>query len=83
MKNLIHKADYDTMLAAQNGLCAICQRPPTSGRGKKLHVDHDHGTGCIRGLLCHDCNTGLGKFLDSPSLLQDAISYLQHQEIEP
>src|SRR5216683_6936514 len=42
-------AEYDTLFAAQEGLCAICRRPP----GKKsLAVDHEHGTGRVRGLLC-------------------------------
>lgn len=43
------------MLAAQGGRCAICRKPPKIG-GRRLHVDHDHVTGRIRGLLCHYCN---------------------------
>ena len=48
---------YNKMLAEQNGVCAICGRPPKT---KRLHVDHDHKTGKIRALLCMMCNTKLG-----------------------
>jgi hypothetical protein len=55
---------FNTMLAAQNGLCAICGKPETSlgrtGRVKPLSIDHDHATGKVRGLLCHGCNIRLG-----------------------
>jgi hypothetical protein len=50
--------------------CAICN---TEG---KLVVDHDHGTGKIRGMLCHHCNRGLGHFRDDPALLDFAVQYL-------
>ena len=52
---------YQDMLAAQNGLCAICKGPPDT-RWKKLAVDHCHDSGKIRGLLCMVCNTMLGRF---------------------
>lgn len=66
---------YDQMLAAQQGKCAICGG---TGRGKKrdLAVDHCHQTHMIRGLLCHHCNVGIGHFLDSPELLVAAARYL-------
>ena len=50
--------DYDAMLVAQGGGCALCQRFPNEGR--RLAVDHDHETGRIRGLLCNPCNVMLG-----------------------
>ncbi len=69
--------DYDQMLTAQHGLCAICEKPK---KFKRLFVDHDHTTGAVRGLLCFKCNTGLGGFEDSLTLLNKAAAYLeQHQ----
>jgi hypothetical protein len=53
----ITAAEYAEQLARQAGVCALCDRPP--GR-KRLHVDHDHETGAVRGLLCLLCNIGLG-----------------------
>jgi hypothetical protein len=71
--------------AEQNGLCAICEKPP-SGRPKntRLAIDHDHRfPGTHRALLCEKCNTGLGGFDDDPALLMKAILYLQnHRRIE-
>lgn len=63
---------YDEMFKAQDGRCAICGEIPDS----TLHVDHDHATKEIRGLLCRGCNTGLGNFKDSPDLLLKAMKYL-------
>jgi hypothetical protein len=51
-------ADYDDMFKIQGGKCAICKSPSARGKGR-FHVDHDHATGKIRGLLCHTCNTSL------------------------
>jgi hypothetical protein len=68
-------ADYERILAEQGGFCAICRRDKL-GRFKRFHVDHDHATGRVRGLLCPDCNLGLGKFADDPSRLQAALKYL-------
>lgn len=51
--------DYEDLLFLQHGMCAICGSPPA--KDKKLHVDHDHETGVVRGLLCHACNWYLGK----------------------
>lgn len=48
--------DYARLLAAQGGCCAICGNPP---RTRRLHTDHDHATGRVRGLLCYRCNRGL------------------------
>ena len=59
----------------QEGLCAICHNPLTE-RGLNTHFDHDHTTGKLRGILCSNCNTGLGKFKDNVDFLLSAISYL-------
>jgi len=72
--------EYETMLCEHKGVCAICGEPPIKGRGKKLHVDHDHETGIIRGLLCGQCNSALGNFKDSVKILKKAIEYLTKQK---
>jgi len=68
--------DYEAILVAQKGACAVCCSVTARGNGK-FHVDHDHKTGKVRGLLCHDCNVGLGNFKDSPELLEAASTYLR------
>lgn len=65
-------SEYDQLREAQGNLCAICHRPQAFALG----VDHDHATGRIRGLLCRNCNQGLGYFADDPERLLRAISYL-------
>lgn len=72
--------DYDAMYAAQGGCCKICNTEVThSGpdRYKVACVDHCHVTLKVRGLLCWDCNVGLGKFHDSRLKLAAAIKYLE------
>ena len=69
-------AEYNTMLAAQNGCCAICGTNSTGGR-KAFHVDHCHDTGKVRGLLCGNCNSGIGNLRDDIGLLKRAITYLE------
>lgn len=65
---------YNTMLTAQGGVCAICR---TLNKDRKnLAVDHDHRTGKVRSLLCGNCNRGLGNFQDCPAILQRAMDYL-------
>lgn len=69
---------YEEMLEAQGGTCALCGKPPRGkANGGKLHVDHCHETGRVRSLLCHSCNLGLGKFFDDPDLLRRAALYLE------
>jgi hypothetical protein len=62
--------DFDRMLAEQGGLCAICREAPAE------HVDHDHATNRVRGLLCFNCNGALGQFRDRRDLMLRAIAYL-------
>jgi hypothetical protein len=71
---------YNQMLEAQGGVCAICNQPEThkrNGKLKALAVDHHHASGKIRGLLCSDCNTGIGKLKDDPKVLLAAAEYLK------
>lgn len=57
--------------------CSICGTTGWTGRHARPHVDHDHVTGKVRGILCNECNIGLGKFKDDPALLRAAIRYLE------
>lgn len=69
---------YAALLAAQCGECAICRAPCAQfKRGEPLHVDHDHETGQVRGLLCSPCNLTLGHFNDDPERLERAAEYLR------
>lgn len=61
---------YRTQAALQGGQCAICSKVAS------LDIDHDHATGAVRGLLCRQCNHGIGLFGDSPERLAAAIDYL-------
>lgn len=74
----ITAADVERMLKEQRGRCAICRRLPSGkGRNAILHIDHCHRSGKVRGLLCFNCNTGLGNLGDSKRLLVRAIKYLE------
>lgn len=77
----ITRAMWNTLFDTQGRICAICGRSqPTS---HDWHTDHDHETGSVRGVLCRQCNTGLGNFGDCASTLQHAILYLwQRHEAE-
>lgn len=68
---------YDAILSAQGGVCAICKTNWMRGGYRHLDVDHDHTTGKVRGLLCGRCNRGLGYFKDNPQNLAAAIDYLR------
>jgi len=67
---------YDTLLQKQDGGCAICG---AKENGKKMNfvIDHDHKTGKVRGLLCTQCNAGLGNFGETLSVFHCAIRYLE------
>lgn len=63
---------FDKMVEERDGKCDICGDVPNS-----LHVDHNHITGSVRGLLCVCCNTALGKFKDSATILDSAKLYVE------
>ena len=70
--------DYERMLDEQGGGCAICAAAePDSG---SLHVDHHHGSGEVRGLLCVSCNNALGAFRESHEHLRRATDYLDRDD---
>lgn len=74
--------DYGAMMVSQNNSCAICKSRIGNSKTSRLFVDHCHDTMKVRGLLCSNCNHGLGQFKDSSTLLRRAIHYLGH-EITP
>jgi hypothetical protein len=67
---------YAELFSKQNGLCAICGTSQPGGGTGRFHIDHCHDSSVIRGLLCTNCNTGLGQFRHREDLLQSAIRYL-------
>lgn len=67
--------EYAALYAFQGGKCAICRR--ATGASRKLSVDHDHGSGSVRGLLCRPCNSILGHARDDGSFFIRAYNYLQ------
>lgn len=72
--------EADALLEKQGGKCAICSVTEGDSRGFRMHIDHDHATGVVRGILCNLCNSGLGQFRDNPDLLTKAIAYLAASE---
>ncbi len=66
---------YDEMVRKSGGRCMVCGKKPTGKKG--LHVDHDHKTGKVRGLLCNKCNVALGMVNDTPNLLLKLYYYLR------
>lgn len=74
--------EYDALLAAQGGVCAICGGDEAASHGRtgtkfRLCVDHDHESGQVRGLLCQKCNRSIGLMSDNVELLRKAIDYLE------
>lgn len=67
--------EFDAIVVSQSGVCAICPTPV--GHTRDTHVDHDHTTGAVRGLLCRRCNRALGLLKDDERWLKSAIRYLE------
>lgn len=68
----ITESEYSALLISQDNRCAICNTTPDV-----FSVDHDHDTGVVRGLLCKNCNAGIGLLGDSPRNLEQAVIYLK------
>ena len=73
----ITEDDYQALLVSALGGCWVCGRLPTK---RRLHVEHDHKTGRIRGLVCWKCNVLLKQASDSPAILRYAAEYLESDE---
>ncbi|MGI5249363.1 endonuclease VII domain-containing protein [Actinacidiphila glaucinigra] len=65
------------MIGEQFGICCICLDAPAE------HVDHDHGTGRVRGVLCFSCNAALGQFKDRPDVIRRAAAYVEGNVWKP
>jgi hypothetical protein len=72
--------EYEALLTAQGGGCKVCAAPPEGEKHKCLHVDHDHTTGAVRGLLCHRCNTALGLLQEDKERMLALAAYLPPPE---
>jgi len=71
----ISVSDYNSVLAAQGGVCAICETADWGIQGP--HVDHDHGSKEVRGILCNRCNRAIGLLHDRSGLAKAAAAYLE------
>ncbi len=69
--------DYEGILLNQDGRCDLCHDDECTS----FHIDHDHDTRTVRGLLCSNCNTGIGKLGDNIRGLQRALGYLQRKAV--
>jgi len=72
--------DYNKLLMAQDNKCAVCGtdiQTYNMGHIKHFAVDHDHTTGKIRGLLCHNCNRSIGLLKEDPEVLRKAANYIE------
>lgn len=72
--------DFNLMMQQQNESCAICLVKVEDTKNKALVVDHNHLTGEVRGLLCSNCNTGIGLLQESQEVMQRACNYINSQQ---
>lgn len=76
--------DYQRMFDEQDGKCAICGKTENLfGTSERLHVDHCHKSGIVRGLLCGQCNVMLGASTDDPDIMRKGAVYLERHKICP
>jgi hypothetical protein len=72
--------DYINMLQLQNYKCGLCSSPGwtmAEHHKLKLVVDHDHKTGKVRGLLCHNCNRALGLLQDDAIVMRRCADWVE------
>ena len=67
----ISTEEYDILLTKQGHKCGVCKQE------KKLYVDHCHDSLKVRGLLCNNCNTGIGLLKENVEIMENAISYIK------
>jgi Recombination endonuclease VII len=75
-KHRMTQEEHDALMLKQQNRCAVCRKEFI----KTPHIDHSHETKKNRGLLCDDCNLGLGRFKDSIEILGNAIQYLKEYQ---
>lgn len=76
----ISPAEFQALLASQGGKCGVCQTPEPRGKST-WHVDHDHTTGIVRGILCITCNIALGMMHDDAARCRAAADYLEFAKL--
>lgn len=79
--------EYESILEKQGGVCAVCKRDneqfdKVKDDVRRLHVDHDHATGKVRGILCSKCNFALGCVRDDKEILNKLIKYLEKNNVK-
>lgn len=75
----LSEIEFNNLLIHQDYKCAICDSKFSDF--SKINIDHSHSSGKVRGLLCRQCNLGLGHFTDSKDMLKQAITYLEASEL--
>lgn len=69
--------EFQALVDLQNSSCAICEDPLDLDDRRRTHVDHDHETGIVRGILCVNCNVAIAGLRHNPIILKAAIAYLE------
>ena len=72
--------EADSMVLAQENKCAICIEPLRPFEAGGACIDHNHKTGKVRGILCHNCNSGIGKLREDRAIFMNALIYLEFHD---
>lgn len=77
---------YHAMAEQQNFLCAICKEEPVAKQSHASNdnfaIDHNHTSHVVRGLLCNNCNIGIGHLKDQSAVVMQAADYLVKHELK-